>query len=394
MRLNIIFVLNKMSGRGAQQQLFNFVKKLCDYANVSIFTFSTNDKEFPEIFEYDKVKIISNQHPGKYNFLKFKALYDCLSRKRYDVVVTMGLGSALFFGRVTAPLCGVNIIYSILNTTENFHKFPKMTSDYFDVLNRKVNNIIPRFNRKRIYRFLPNSKELEKKVNLISKNYPVQTLHNGLLIEDFDKLPIHKPKEATKLVLNQFVGRPTILQVGALDENKNQIFTLQCIRDIRDHVPNVRFLVIGDGPKKEELKSWVALNDLRKQVIFAGQMNRMDCLYLMSKSDLLVLTSESESFPNVLLEGQASSLPVVAFNVGAASEIIEKNSTGFVVRKGDREGFKKSVIQLLLDKNKAKKMGEMGRQRAFELFNMEKKVEQLISMVEKDLSSIRITLRG
>lgn len=394
MRLKIIFIVNKLSGRGAQQQLLNFIKKLHYHANISIFTFSNDAKEFPEIFKYERIKIHSSQHLGKYNLLRFKALYDCLSRESYDVVVTMGLGAALFFGRVTAPLCGINIIYSILNTFENFHNFPKMTGEYFDFLNRGVNNMIERYSRKRIYRFLPNSQKLEQKVRIISKKYPIKTLHNGLLTEDFEKLPMHKPKEAIKSLLSQIEGRPTIIQVGALDENKNQLFTLQCIGEIREHVPGVRLLIIGDGPKKAELRNWVLSNDLEQEVIFADQMNRIECLYLMSKSDLLVLTSGSESFPNVLLEAQASSLPVVTFDVGAAIEIVEKNATGYVVKKGDRESFKDSIIELLLDKNKATKMGETGRQRAFELFNMERKVGQFLSMIEEDFSSIKTTIGG
>ena len=388
MRLNIIFIINKLSGRGAQQQLFNFVKKLCYHANVSVFTFSDDDGEFPEFFRYDRVKIHSNKHLGKYNILRLKSLYGCLTRERYDVVVTIGLGAALFFGRVAALLCGINIVYSILNTHENFHNFLKLPGEYFDFLNRGVNIMISKYSRKRIYRFLPNSKKLEQKIKLISKKYPIQTLHNGLLTKDFEGLPMHKPEEATELVLSQFEGRPTITQVGALDENKNQMFTLQCIRDIKKHIPNIRLLIIGEGPKKKELRRWALSNDLGKQVIFVGQINRKECLYLMSKSDLLVLTSQSESFPNVLLEGQAASLPVVTFDVGGASEIIEHNVTGYVVRKGDHGSFKKSVVELLLDKNEATKMGEMGKNRAFELFGMERKVRQLLSMIEKDIVNL------
>ena len=175
-------------------------------------------------------------------------------------------------------------------------------------------------------------------------------------------------------------------------ENKSQIFTLQCIRDIKEHIPDVRFLIIGEGCKKQELIKWALSNGLERQVIFAGQLNRMDCLYLISKSNLLVLTSDSESFPNVLVEGQALSLPVVTFDVGAASEIIEQGVTGYVIRKGDRKGFKISIIKLLTDKNLATRMGNMGKERVFDLFSMDKKVEKLLSMIEKDSLTIRGTM--
>ena len=235
-----------------------------------------------------------------------------------------------------------------------------------------------------MYRLLPNSCDLAKKMNVDAKRYPVLILHNGLAREDFDKLLTYIPETKTKLILSRFEGYPTVVQVGALDENKNQIFTLQCIKHIKDYIPDIRFLIIGDGHKKAELIRWTLLNDLGKQVIFAGQMERMECLYLMSKTNILVLSSKGEGFPNVLLEAQALALPVVAFDVGSTSAIINNGLTGYVIEKGDIKGFVGSAVKLLKNDNLAMRMGKMGKQRVFNYFGMNKKVERFLSMIEKD----------
>jgi glycosyltransferase involved in cell wall biosynthesis len=382
--IKILFVVNWLKRRGAEQQLFYFIKELPPHVDVSIFRFSNAADEFPELFKLDKVNIHSNRYPGTYNFLRFKSLYECLSQKRYDVVITTGLGAALFFGRICAFLSGIKIVYSLLNTFENFHNLPTLPGDYFDILNKGLNTLILRLRGGKIYRFLPNSEKLAAKIRLAVNGYPVHTLHNGLPTKEFEKLSTNLSDEQTRSIHNQFEGSPTITQVGALDGTKNQLFTLECIKEIKEHIPNVRYLVIGEGGKKPELVRWVSSNGLEKHVIFAGQLNRMDCLYLMNKSNLLVLTSESESFPNVLVEAQALSLPVVTFDVGAASEIIDHGVTGYVIQKGDQAGFKKYSIELLTDKDRATRMGKTGQERVLGLFGMERKIEKFLSILEKD----------
>ena len=143
-------------------------------------------------------------------------------------------------------------------------------------------------------------------------------------------------------------------------------------------------LIVGDGDMRTQLESRVFENGLQKEVIFTGQLNREECLYLMSRSDLLVLTSKSESFPNVLAEAHALSKPVVTLNVGAASEIVEDGVTGYVIRDNDENIFKERIIKLLSDNNLANTMGENGKRRVFELFSMDRKVQQFLAMMKKD----------
>ena len=104
---------------------------------------------------------------------------------------------------------------------------------------------------------------------------------------------------------------------------------------------------------------------------------------------MLVLTSESESFPNVLAEGHAISLPVVTFDVGAAAEIVENGKTGYVIPKGNSEQFIQKVIKLLQDESLAKQMGRNGRKRIFDQFSMEQKVQKFVSMLDQDLKAIK-----
>jgi glycosyltransferase involved in cell wall biosynthesis len=220
-------------------------------------------------------------------------------------------------------------------------------------------------------------------------NYPVHTIYNGLPISEIKNISEQIPNHNTKAILDQIDGYRTIVQVGALDRNKNQMFTLERLAEIRYQLPNVRLLLIGEGKGRSQLIEFVLANGLEKQVIFAGKMKRLDCLYLMSRATLLVLTSDSESFPNVIAEAQALSLPVITFDVGAVREIVHQGVTGFVVRTGDKQEFRKKMIELLTNDHLATMMGKMGKQRVTRRFSMDKKVDFFLSYLYNDLKLVK-----
>ena len=390
--VNILFIVNNLKRRGAEQQLFSFIKELPPRIHVSVFRFSADQNEFPELFNCSKIKIFSNKYRGAYNFLRFLPLYNCLSKGRYNIVITVGLGSALLLGRLCAFLCRIKIIYSILNTYQNFNRIPLIFDDYFDFPNLLLNRLGPKLFRKSILRFLPNSKKLSAKIRSKTTQYAVDTLYNGISNNDFITLSVNKNEKKIHYIFEKISHYPTIVQVGAVDKNKNQIFTLKCIKDLKRVIPDIRFLIIGEGSEKSELEKYAISNNLKENVIFAGQMERNQCFYLMNKSDLIVLTSKSESFPNVLVEGHALSLPVVAFDVGAVAEIVENGISGYIVQKNDHINFKKMINLLLENPSIARRMGEMGKKKVYERFSMKNKIDKFLFMVETDLKHIKTSL--
>ena len=102
----------------------------------------------------------------------------------------------------------------------------------------------------------------------------------------------------------------------------------------------------------------------------------------MAAADVIVLTSHSESFPNVLLEGQCLGLAAVSLDVGATREIIADKESGYVVKPGDRMTFTKKLVELLEDKAKRESMGQMGKNRILNRFSMQIKVDKFVSMVK------------
>lgn len=111
--------------------------------------------------------------------------------------------------------------------------------------------------------------------------------------------------------------------------------------------PETFFLLIGDGPERSRLETEVRNAALDKNVVFVGR--RTDVPELLASCDLSVLPSESEGFPNALLESMSSGLPVVATAAGGSSEIVENGVNGLLVPPGDPEALAAAILRLMHD---------------------------------------------
>ena len=92
----------------------------------------------------------------------------------------------------------------------------------------------------------------------------------------------------------------------------------------------VHTLIIGDGPDKDMLESLTHQLQMGNYVTFKGQIQNEQIPDYLAASDVFVLPSLSEGFPNVLLEAMASGLPIVATNVGGIPEFVKDGENGFI----------------------------------------------------------------
>jgi glycosyltransferase involved in cell wall biosynthesis len=163
-------------------------------------------------------------------------------------------------------------------------------------------------------------------------------------------------------------GGPTIVTVGRLVPEKDLALFLEAAVLLRRDYPAARFLVIGDGPCRLELERAAAALGLGGALAFLGE--RIDVPELLDTAHVFWLTSASEGLPNVLLEAQASAVPVVTRDVGAAREIVGHGVTGYVVSRRDAGEFASLTGRLLADPERADAMGLAGRKVVEDLFSL------------------------
>ena len=107
---------------------------------------------------------------------------------------------------------------------------------------------------------------------------------------------------------------------------------------------NYNLVLVGSGDEEDSLKLLAKSLNIEERVTFEG--HRSNPYPYIESSDLFVLSSEHEGFPNVLLEANSLGLPIVAFACpGGITEIIEEGKNGFSVSNGDIEEMVKTIIK-------------------------------------------------
>lgn len=148
---------------------------------------------------------------------------------------------------------------------------------------------------------------------------------------------------------------------------KNHAGFMRIASRIHGKMPEVEFLLVGDGPLRPELEKQAQDLGLGNHVVFLG--DQKDIPDILASMDVAVLTSDSESLSNALLEAMAAGLPVVAYQVGGNAELVNEER-GMLIPAGDEEGFAAAVLRFLASPAVRQQLGQNGRRFAQENFSL------------------------
>ncbi len=142
-------------------------------------------------------------------------------------------------------------------------------------------------------------------------------------------------------------GIVKLLAVGRLSAEKRFERFISIMASIKEQSSvKVKGIVVGDGPLRENLRQLSSELELDYETIeFKGEVTEMASVY--READILVLTSEFEGTPNVILEAMASGLPVVSVKVGGVPEIVEDRVTGFLIEPYDELKMTGAIVRLI-----------------------------------------------
>ena len=167
---------------------------------------------------------------------------------------------------------------------------------------------------------------------------------------------------------------------------KNHRMFLKAAAKVKREIVNVSFVIAGEGELIDETKAFAAELGLSEQALFLGRCSKV--AELLSISNICCLTSESEGFSNSILEYMAAGKPVVTTDVGGAAEAVVENETGFLVASNDDEALADRLIELLTDRDKAKRMGDNARQVAEAKFSLKARKEKTLKLYRDQLERV------
>jgi L-malate glycosyltransferase len=160
-----------------------------------------------------------------------------------------------------------------------------------------------------------------------------------------------EPKEVHSTSPFKDIATKNILHVGSLTCEKNHMELLEMFKEVWLCFPESRLHLIGEGSQRTKIVSRIKDLGLSRVVFLHGEIQKP--LDYISFADVLVLPSLVEGLPAVILEAMYYRTPVVAYSVGGIAEVLDDN-TGYLVESGDKEGFKRSIQEILLKRPEGK----------------------------------------
>jgi glycosyltransferase involved in cell wall biosynthesis len=400
-KIKILYVIPRLAKAGTEKHLLSLacgLDKTKFEVTICCLFVDTNDHEYPSLFfplpsgkrvRVRGVNFISNCHESTREnsskicvdlcqdiellYLKRRSVYDLriiftlykiIKRKKYDVVHTYLFGFH-YLATIPARLAGVPLIISSRRELATWKKWH----------HRFLENLGNLFTDK-VVACSNAAREFSLKTENLSPD-KISVIYNGVDLEKF----YPRPKDIKVLNELGLSERDKILgMVANFSAVKDHNTFLRAVSEVKKNYPDIKCLLIGDGPLREKLKFKVKSLGLENNIIFAGR--RDDIPELLSIMDIFILTSLSEGLPNVILEAMASGLPVIATKVGGIPEVVENGKSGALVEPRDYPAIAGGIIRLLQDKYLRQEMGRRGRGIAEVKFSIERMVRDYENFYE------------
>jgi glycosyltransferase involved in cell wall biosynthesis len=235
----------------------------------------------------------------------------------------------------------------------------------------------------RVFKIIATQGEVSKdeflKWYALKTDSDFEIIPSGIDIDKFKGSEFIKKKTKKKIILN--VAR--VYPIKRID------LLLQIFSKMLTFNDNIELWIIGKEDDNELLRLTKVMKKLGlkhgEEVKFFGGVPNKELYKYYSQAEVFVNTSETEGICFSFLEAMAFKLPIVAWDVGGNSGVIENEKTGFIVPFKDIENFSTKLSKLLGDKNLRKKMGNAAYIKLQKEFNIETNVQKLLKVYKEAL---------
>lgn len=295
-----------------------------------------------------------------------------LKRERPELIHVHGLKSVM----IAVPAAKMHGIHNIMFTAHNC--LPKPDSRWY----KMTNGLIYRGLMRSLRRVITVSNAARNELVEYIPSHRIVTIYNGVDYQRFSGFSRHDSR-----ISLEFSGDDLVVGVVArLIMEKGIASLLKAASLLKPIQPNIKFVIVGDGPHRRNFESYSRALNLESSVIFTGY--RSDIPYLMAGWDLFVLPSLSEGFSVSVLEAMAAKLPVIVSDLPSMREMVVQGKGGYLVSSDDAPALAAAILGVLKDIDKARIMGEYNYNHVICNFGIEKMVrrteEQYNQLIRED----------
>lgn len=360
--LRVMFVHTYLPVGGAETLLVNLIRRLDRTRFQPELCCLKGKGPLGEVLA-EEIPVFSGLLQDKYDLRVLPKLTWLLHRRKIDAVVTVGAGDRMFWGRLAACFARVPVVLTALHSTG----WP----DCVNRLNRMLTPITDGF----IAVAEEHGRYLQEQEGFPARK--IFVVPNGVDVQRFSP---QSPSAQLRSEIGIPEAAPVAGIVAALRPEKNHHLFLRVARRVQQQVPDAHFIVVGDGPLREELERQSLELGMQKCVHWVG--TRSDIPDLLALMNVVVLTSQMEANPVTILEAFGMEKPFVAPDVGSIREMVIDKVTGILTPPGDEQSLAGGVSRLMLDPLYAQQLGKAGRARVLERGSLESMVQGYESLIE------------
>ena len=249
------------------------------------------------------------------------------------------------FARLIAKQYNIPLVHTYHTMYEDYIYY--ITKGYFEKSSKKLVEYLTKFycDKTATELIVPTSKtyKLFKEKYKVEKN--INIIPTGIEVERFYKESINL-KELLELKKTLNIGKKdfVLLFVGRLGEEKNVEFLIKAHKELVKEDPNIKLIIVGDGPDKEKYEELTSKLELEKNIIFTGKAAWEEMPYYYHIADVFVTASKTETQGLTVIEAMASNLIPVCMKDEAFESMITDELNGLLFRT--QEEYIKDIMRL------------------------------------------------
>jgi glycosyltransferase involved in cell wall biosynthesis len=169
-----------------------------------------------------------------------------------------------------------------------------------------------------------------------------------------------------------------LISVGRLVPHKSFDKLIELARRLRDKIPDLYLVIVGEGQEEGRLKALIEKLGLQNHVRLTGRLSQTETAEYIAAADLFVLNSSWEGLSHVILESLAAGTPVLVSDVGGNREIVQAGLTGLLFPYNDLAVFEREILRFLHDEGLRKHIIRNGKTLVQEKFGFDRMVNDTI----------------
>jgi len=284
-----------------------------------------------------------------------------------QVIHSHGKGAGLY-GRLAARWTGATAVHTFHGI--HYERYPRVGQRLYLALERRL----ARWTHTVVSVSAAQAAE-ERGLGLVRAGQSA-TIPNGVDVEALDRALA--AAAGSRAALGLPADALVVGSVARFDPVKNLEGLVAALARLRSQAPNLRLLLVGDGPERPRLERLAARARLGDRVVFAGWLEDAARAYVAM--DLYATASLKEGLPLAVLEAMTAGLAVVATDVSGHRDVVRAGETGVLVPPGDETALARALDELLADPERRRRLGRAGRARVQRDFALGPMVERIAAI--------------